>query len=89
MNPIAHSGHVGYREGVSEIIQTDARGRVVLTNRKSEHFLKTELPDGTIVLKPGVFVTTAQREYDTTPELQDLLAQAANSRTVRRSRRRA
>ncbi len=72
---------------MSEIVQTDARGRVVLTNRKNEHFLKTELPDGSIVLKPGVFVTTAQREYDTNPELQELLSKAASSPTVRRSRR--
>lgn len=72
---------------MSEIVQTDARGRVVLTNRKNEHFLKTELPDGSIVLKPGVFVTTAQREYDINPELQELLSQAAGSPTVRRRRR--
>lgn len=72
---------------MSEIIQTDTRGRVVLTGRKNEYFLKTELADGTIVLKPGVFVTAAQHEYDTTPELQELLSQAAASPTVRRSRR--
>ncbi len=74
---------------MSEIIQTDARGRLVLTNRKNEHFLKTELPDGSVILKPGVFVTTAQREFDTNPELQELLSRAANSPTVRRNRRRA
>ncbi|MDO5627565.1 MAG: hypothetical protein Q4G43_04515 [Mobilicoccus sp.] len=72
---------------MSEIIQTDSRGRAVLSGRKEEYFLKTELEDGTIVLKPGVFVTVAQHEYDTTPELQQLLSSAAASPTVRRSRR--
>lgn len=73
---------------MSEIIQTDDRGRVVLSGRKNEHFLKTELPDGTVVLKPGRFVTRAQDEYETTPELREILAEAAASGTVRRNRRR-
>lgn len=74
---------------MSEILQTDSRGRAVLTGRKNEHFLKTELPDGTIVLKPGRFVTTAQQEYDSNPELQNLLSQAAASGTIRRDRHQA
>lgn len=74
---------------MGEIIQTGARASVVLTNRTNEHFLKTDLPDGSLRLKPGVFVTTAQREYNASPELRELLSEAANSRTVRRSRRRS
>ncbi|WP_116115779.1 hypothetical protein [Austwickia chelonae] len=72
-----------------EIVQTDSRGRVALSGRKNQYFLKTELPDGTVVLKPGQFVTDAQREYETCEELRGLLSEAAPSPTVRHARRSA
>ncbi|WP_226346525.1 hypothetical protein [Agilicoccus flavus] len=70
-----------------QIVQTDDRGRVVLSGRRSQSFLMSERPDGTIVLEPGSFVTDAQREYDTDPALRAMLSKAAASATVRRARR--
>jgi hypothetical protein len=42
--------------------------------------------DGSILLQPARVVTEAQHEYDSTPELRELLSRAAGSATVRRSR---
>jgi hypothetical protein len=44
--------------------------------------------DGSILLQPARVVTDAQQEYDSDPELRDLLARAAASPTVRRTRQR-
>ena len=44
--------------------------------------------DGSILLQPARIITDAQQEYDSDPELRDLLARAAASPTVRRTRRR-
>ncbi len=46
-----------------------------------------ENSDGSILPLPVKVTTEAQFEYDQTPELRDLLAQAAASGTVRKRRR--
>ena len=71
---------------VGYLIETDHRSRVVLPGRRNERFIVTENEDGSILLEPAVVVSRAQYEYDQTPELQDLLARAAESPTVRRTR---
>ena len=70
------------------MIETDSRSRAVLPGRANERFLMHENEDGSILLQPARVVTEAQHEYDTHPELQELLSRAAASRTVRRTRRR-
>ncbi|MFZ1363231.1 MAG: hypothetical protein WAS05_09950 [Candidatus Nanopelagicales bacterium] len=69
------------------IVQTDQRSRVVLPGRKDELFLMNENSDGSILLQPAVVVSAAQREYDESSELQELLSDALASKTVRRRRR--
>lgn len=71
-----------------KLVETDAQGRVVLPGHPRERFLLEELDDGRIVLDPAVAVTEGQEEYDNTPELQALLADAAHSATVKRVRMR-
>jgi hypothetical protein len=70
------------------LIETDSRSRVVLPGHPNERFVLQENSDGSILLLPARVVTEAQLEYDETPELRDLLAKAAASGTVRKSRRR-
>jgi hypothetical protein len=71
------------------LVQTDARSRVVLPGHPNQHFLLQENDDGSILLQPARIVSEAQSEYDATPELQELLARASRSNTVRRRRERA
>jgi hypothetical protein len=47
-----------------------------------------ENADGSILLEPARVVTDAQHDYDSTPELRDLLERATASKTVRRTRSR-
>ena len=72
-----------------QLVQTDARSRVVLPGHPDRRFLLRENSDGSILLEPVRIVSEAQAEYDATPELQDLLARATQSKTVRRLRERA
>lgn len=72
-----------------QLVQTDARSRVVLPGYPDRRFLLRENSDGSILLEPVRVVSEAQAEYDATPELQDLLARAGQSSTVRRRRERA
>ena len=72
-----------------QLVQTDARSRVVLTGHPNEHFLVQENADGSILLQPARVVSEAQAEYDATPELQELLNRAISSDTVRKRRERA
>lgn len=67
------------------LVHTDARSRVVLPGHPDRTFLMTEQSDGSVLLEPAVVVSEAQREYDATPELQELLARATASPGVRRS----
>ena len=73
---------------MDQLIQTDARSRVVLPGYSNRRFLMTENEDGSLLLQPAVVVTEAQLEYDTTHELREMLTQAAVSPTVRRQRAR-
>ena len=73
---------------VSILVETDGRSRVVLPGHPDRKFLMVEQSDGSLLLEPAVVVSAAQAEYDSTPELQDLLARATVSATVRRSRSR-
>jgi hypothetical protein len=72
-----------------QLVQTDARSRAVLPGHPDQSFLLRENSDGSILLQPARIVSEAQAEYDETPELQDLLARATQSKTVRRRRERA
>ncbi len=74
---------------LEQLVQTDARSRVVLPGHPNQRFLLRENADGSILLEPARVVSEAQAEYDETPELQELLARAMPSRTVRRRRERA
>ncbi len=71
-----------------KVIETDARGRATITGHPDQRFIVQENADGSLLLQPATLVTEAQREYDTDPELQRLLAAATDSPTVRRMRRR-
>lgn len=79
-----------YTDFVTEpaLIETDARSRAVLPGLPNQRFLMRVNEDGSILLQPARIVTDAQHEYDSDPELRDLLARAAASPTVRRTRRR-
>ena len=70
-----------------ELVRTDGRSRVVLPGHSDEMFLMRENQDGSILLEPAVVLSKSQLEYDQDPELQELLAKAAASPTVRRNRR--
>lgn len=71
-------------------IETDSRSRAVLSGHPRQRYLMRENEDGSILLQPALIVTEAQLEYDTSPELRNLLARATTASTVRhaRSRRR-
>jgi hypothetical protein len=66
--------------------ETDARSRAVLPGQPNQRFLMRVNEDGSNL--PTRVVTEAQREYDSHPELRDLLTRAAASSTVRRRRER-
>jgi hypothetical protein len=74
---------------MATLIETDGRSRVVLPGHANEKFLMIEQSDGSLLLQPAVVVTAAQADYDSDPELRDLLDRAMASDTVtrRRSRR--
>jgi len=80
-------GYGGFMSDLN-LVETDARSRAVLPGRPNERFVLRENPDGSLLLQPARIVTEAQHEYDTDPELRDLLARATASPTVRRTRAR-
>lgn len=67
------------------VVETDSRSRVVLPGHANQRFIVQEHEDGSILLQPAVVVSEAQLEYDSHPELRELLARAAKSPTVKRS----
>lgn len=71
---------------MSIMVETDARSRVVLPGHSNQRFLVQENEDGSLLLQPARVVSEAQYEYDRDPALQELLARAATSSTVRRRR---
>jgi hypothetical protein len=70
------------------MVETDDRSRVVLPGHPNEQYVLRENADGSLLLQPARVVTEAQHEYEIDPELQELLARAAASPTVRRARKR-
>lgn len=70
------------------LVETDDRSRAVLPGRPNQRFVMRENPDGSLLLQPARLVSEAQYEFDSDPELRDLLARAAASPTVRRKRTR-
>jgi hypothetical protein len=98
--PLAQSGKRTYpvcrsppatdmeRVTLSTLIETDGRSRAVIPGHMNQRFLLQENEDGSLLLQPASVVTDAQLEYDGDPELRALLARAAQSSTVHRSRQR-
>ena len=70
------------------VIETDDRSRAVIPGHRNERFVLRENEDGSLLLQPARIVTEAQHEYDNDPQLRDLLARAAATKTVRRVRHR-
>lgn len=64
------------------MVQVGNKGRMTLTGHEDELFLRRDNPDGSILLEPAVVKSRAQEEYDTNPELRELLRRAAASPTV-------
>lgn len=54
-------------EALTPIVQTDARGRAVLSGHRNQRFIMTDQSDGSVLLVPAVVVSQAQREYDESP----------------------
>jgi hypothetical protein len=67
-----------------QVIETDNRSRVVLPGHPDERFLLRENDDGSFLLVPAVVISEAQYEYDTSPELQEVLDRAMSAPRVRR-----
>lgn len=68
-------------------VRTDAKSRVVLPGHPEEQFLVRENADGSLLLEPARVVSEAQHEYDTNPDVRELLDRALGSPTVMRPRR--
>jgi hypothetical protein len=68
-------------------IESDGRGCFVLSGHPNQRYLVRDNEDGRILLHPVTVVTVAQHEFQSSPELRDLLARAA-APTVRRARQR-
>lgn len=68
------------------VVETDARSRVVLPGHPNERFIVRENGDGSLLLEPAQVVSKAQAEYDSDPELRELIARASAAPTVRRRR---
>lgn len=73
---------------MTTVVETDDRSRVVLPGHRNQRFVVEELADGSLLLQPARVVTEAQADYDDDPALQELLARAVISPTVRRARKR-
>lgn len=86
--PMWENGHYTKRMSEPALIETDSRSRAVLPGQPNQRFLMRVNEDGSILLQPARIVTDAQHEYDSDPELRNLLAKAAASPTLRRTRRR-
>ena len=71
------------------LVETDSRSRVVLPGHPNRRFLVHERDDGSLLLEPAVVLSEAQYQYDTTPELQELLARAATAGRVEQRRQRS
>ena len=72
---------------MGSLIETDDEGAVVIPGHANRTFLVQENSDGSVLLQPAQVITEAQYEYDTQPELRELLRRASESPTVRHNRR--
>jgi hypothetical protein len=68
------------------LVETDSRSRTVLPGHPNQRFAMQANEDGSIRLQPVLAVNDAQSKFDSDPELQELLARAAASPSIRRSR---
>jgi hypothetical protein len=73
---------------MTTMVETDDRSRVVLPGHPNQRYVVRENADGSLLLQPARVVTEAQQEYDSDPELRELLSRATASPTVRRARQR-
>lgn len=71
---------------MATMVETDDRSRVVLPGHPNQRYVVRENADGSLLLQPARVVTEAQQEYDSDPELRELLSRATASPTVRRAR---
>lgn len=70
-----------------KLIETDARSRVVIPGHSNRLYQMEERSDGVLIFHPAVVLSEAQLEYNSNPELRELLTRASNSKTVHRKRR--
>jgi hypothetical protein len=72
------------------LVETDDQGQTVLPGHPNRRFVQFSKADGSIVLRPVLVVSDAeaQHEYDTNPELRELLARAMAGKTVHGNRTR-
>ena len=68
------------------LIETDSRSRMVVPGHPDERFIMRENGDGSLTLTPARVMSEAQHEYDSNPELQELLHRAMTAPRVRRER---
>ena len=73
---------------MAHVVESDSEGVVTLPGHPNRTFLMRVNSDGSLLLQPAHVVTEAQREYDTSSELQSLLGAAAQAPTLRRDRTR-
>lgn len=66
--------------------KTDAQAVLTLPGYENQWFIVEHQGDGTILLTPFQIDADLQAVYDNDPELQERLAAAATSPTVRRTR---
>jgi hypothetical protein len=71
---------------MKDLVETDGRSRVVIPGHPNQRFVVQENADGSVLLEPARVITDAQHEYDSNPELRELLARAAASPSVTRHR---
>ncbi|HUO40723.1 MAG TPA: hypothetical protein VMU34_24035, partial [Mycobacterium sp.] len=64
-------------DNVEMLIETDDRSRVVLPGHPNQQYVVRENADGSLLLQPARVMTEAQHEYDSDPELRELLSRAS------------
>jgi len=80
---------MGQAEVVDSVVETDRQSRLVLSGHSSQRYLKTESPDGVIVLEPAVVVSELEWRFVRNEALQRTIAEAKAhpERRVKRTRR--
>jgi hypothetical protein len=72
--------------GRTELVETDGWGRTVLTGCPDQQSVVHASADASLLLQPILAAADAQAEFESDPELLDLLACTARSASIRRSR---